>query len=152
LQFENFMLYLCRRNLNTKQAIMKNQIFRTVKEWLQDYEFTITLEDEAQRILIIEKESNGIKNMILIISDSILIMEQFLFEIKNPSEQTFRKLLQKNRDIVHGAFVLDGTGRRVIFRDTLPTDNMAQNEVMASINSLGILVGEFTNEMLEMSK
>ncbi len=104
MQFENFMLYLCRRNLNTKQAIMKNQIFRTVKEWLQDYEFTITLEDEAQRILIIEKESNGIKNMILIISDSILIMEQFLFEIKNPSEQTFRKLLQKNRDIVHGAF------------------------------------------------
>jgi hypothetical protein len=113
---------------------------------LLDYEFTITLEDEAQRILIIEKESNGIKNMILIISDSILIMEQFLFEIKNPSEQTFRKLLQKNRDIVHGAFVLDGTGRRVIFRDTLPTDNMAQNEVMASINSLGILVGEFTND------
>jgi hypothetical protein len=54
--------------------------------------------------------------------------------------KTFLRLLQKNRDIVHGAFVLDGTGRRVIFRDTLPTDNMAQNEVMASINSLGILV------------
>ena len=124
---------------------MKNQIFRTVKEWLLDYEFNITLEDEAQRILIIEKESNGIKNM-------ILIMEQFLFEIKNPSEKTFLRLLQKNRDIVHGAFVLDSTGKRVIFRDTLPTDNMAQNEVMASINSLGILVGEFTNEMLEMSK
>lgn len=138
--------------MNTKPAIMKNQIFRTVKDWLLDYEFTITLEDETQRILIIEKESNGIKNMILIISDSILIMEQFLFEIKNPSEKTFLRLLQKNRDIVHGAFVLDGTGRRVIFRDTLPTDNMAQNEVMASINSLGILVGEFTNEMLEMSK
>ncbi|UOU96864.1 YbjN domain-containing protein [Chryseobacterium daecheongense] len=131
---------------------MKNQIFKTVKEWLLDYEFNITLEDEAQRILIIEKESNGIKNMILIISDSILIMEQFLFEIKNPSETTYRLLLQKNRDIVHGAFVLDHTGKRVIFRDTLPTDNMAQNEVIASIDSLGILVGEFSNEMIKMSK
>lgn len=131
---------------------MKNQTYIKVKEWLLDYEFNITFEDEAQRILIIEKESHGIKNMILIISDSILIMEQFLFEIKNPTERIYKALLQKNRDIVHGAFVLDNTGKRVIFRDTLPTDNMAQNEVMASINSLGILVGEFTNEMIEMSK
>ncbi|WP_292011235.1 YbjN domain-containing protein [Chryseobacterium sp.] len=131
---------------------MKNQMFRTVKGWLLDYEFNITFEDEAQRILIIEKESNGIKNMILIVSDSILIMEQFLFEIKNPTEKIYKTLLQKNRDIVHGAFVLDGTGKRVIFRDTLFTDSMVQSEVMASVNSLGILVGEFTNEMIEMSK
>ncbi|MEN4761240.1 MULTISPECIES: YbjN domain-containing protein [unclassified Chryseobacterium] len=131
---------------------MRNQIFRRVKEWLLDSGFNITLDDEARRILIIEKESHGIKNMILIVSDSILIMEQFLFEVKNPTEKIYKTLLQKNRDIVHGAFVLDNTGKRVIFRDTLPTDNMAQNEVMASINSLGILVGEFTNEMIEMSK
>jgi hypothetical protein len=130
---------------------MKNKNFEKVKEWLLDYEFNVTFEDESQSILIIEKESNGIKNMILIISDSILIMEQFLFEIKNPTESIYRTLLQKNRDIVHGAFVLDASGKRVIFRDTLPTDNMAQNEVMASINSLGILVGEFT-EMINMSK
>ncbi len=131
---------------------MRNQIFRRVKEWLLDSGFNISLDDEARRILIIEKESHGIKNMILIVSDSILIMEQFLFEVKNPTEKIYKTLLQKNRDIVHGAFVLDNTGKRVIFRDTLPTDNMAQNEVMASINSLGILVGEFTNEMIEMSK
>lgn len=131
---------------------MKNKNFEKVKEWLLDYEFNVTFEDERQSILIIEKESNGIKNMILIISDSILIMEQFLFEIKNPTESIYRTLLQKNRDIVHGAFVLDGSGKRVIFRDTLPTDNMAQNEVMASINSLGILVGEFNTEMINMSK
>ncbi|WP_419868659.1 YbjN domain-containing protein [Chryseobacterium sp. CT-SW4] len=131
---------------------MKNQMFRTVKGWLLDYEFNITFEDEAQRILIIEKESNGIKNMILIVSDSILIMEQFLFEIQNPTEKIYKTLLQKNRDIVHGAFVLDSTGKRVIFRDTLFTDSMVQSEVMASVNSLGILVGEFTNEMIEMSK
>lgn len=131
---------------------MKNKNFEKVKEWLLDYEFNVTFEDESQSILIIEKESNGIKNMILIISDSILIMEQFLFEIKNPTESIYRTLLQKNRDIVHGAFVLDASGKRVIFRDTLPTDNMAQNEVMASINSLGILVGEFNTEMINMSK
>lgn len=131
---------------------MENKNFEKVKEWLLDYEFNVTFEDEGQSILIIEKESNGIKNMILIISDSILIMEQFLFEIKHPTESIYRTLLQKNRDIVHGAFVLDGSGKRVIFRDTLPTDNMAQNEVMASINSLGILVGEFNTEMINMSK
>lgn len=130
----------------------KNKIFNKVKNWLLDYEFNISFQDENQKVLIIEKESNGIKNMILIVSDSILIMEQFLFEIKNPTETLYRTLLQKNRDIVHGAFVLDHSGKKVIFRDTLPVDNMAQNEVMASINSLGILVGEFNNEMIEMSK
>ena len=131
---------------------MENKNFEKVKEWLLDYEFNVTFQDESQSILMIEKESHGIKNMILIISDSILIMEQFLFEIKNPTESIYRTLLQKNRDIVHGAFVLDGSGKRVIFRDTLSTDNMAQNEVMAFINSLGILVGEFSTEMINMSK
>ena len=131
---------------------MKNKNFEKVKDWLLDYEFNVIFQDEDQCILMIEKESHGIKNMILIISDSILIMEQFLFEIKKPTAQIYKTLLQKNRDIVHGAFVLDATGERVIFRDTLPTDNMAQNEVMASINSLGILVGEFSSEIIEMSK
>ncbi|MCY0969195.1 type III secretion system chaperone family protein [Chryseobacterium wangxinyae] len=130
----------------------KNKTFNTVKTWLLEYDFAISFQDELQKVLIIEKESSGIKNMILIISDPILIMEQFLFEIKNPTEDIYMTLLKKNRDIVNGAFVLDSSGKKVIFRDTLPTDNMAQNEVMASINSLGILVGEFTNEIIEMSK
>lgn len=130
----------------------KNRIFNKVKHWLLDYEFTISFQDENQKVLIIEKESNGIKNMILIISDTILIMEQFLFEIKNPTQEIYKILLQKNRDIVHGAFVLDHSGKKVIFRDTLPVDNMAQNEVMASIDSLGILVGEFNSEMIQMTK
>ncbi|UFH33392.1 MULTISPECIES: YbjN domain-containing protein [Chryseobacterium] len=130
----------------------KNRIFNKVKHWLLDYEFTISFQDENQKVLIIEKESNGIKNMILIVSDTILIMEQFLFEIKNPTQEIYKILLQKNRDIVHGAFVLDHSGKKVIFRDTLPVDNMAQNEVMASIDSLGILVGEFNSEMIQMTK
>ncbi|KUJ54835.1 type III secretion system chaperone family protein [Chryseobacterium aquaticum] len=130
----------------------KNKIFNKVKHWLLDYEFTISFQDENQKVLIIEKESNGIKNMILIVSDTILIMEQFLFEIKNPTQEIYKILLQKNRDIVHGAFVLDHSGKKVIFRDTLPVDNMAQNEVMASIDSLGILVGEFNSEMIQMTK
>jgi len=130
----------------------KNRIFNKVKHWLLDYEFTVSFQDENQKVLIIDKESNGIKNMILIVSDTILIMEQFLFEIKNPTEEIYKILLQKNRDIVHGAFVLDHSGKKVIFRDTLPVDNMAQNEVMASIDSLGILVGEFNSEMIQMTK
>ncbi|KQK24407.1 molecular chaperone Tir [Chryseobacterium aquaticum] len=130
----------------------KNKIFNKVKNWLLDYEFNISFQDENQKVLIIEKESNGIKNMILIVSDTILIMEQFLFEIKNPTQEIYKILLQKNRDIVHGAFVLDHSGKKVIFRDTLPVDNMAQNEVMASIDSLGILVGEFNSEMIQMTK
>ena len=62
-----------------------------------------------------------------------------------------RKLLQKNRDMVHGAFALDETGSKVIFRDTLQIENLDLNELEGSLDSLELLVSEFSNEMSEFS-
>ncbi len=64
----------------------------------------------------------------------------------------FRELLQKNRDIVHGAFVLDETGEKIIFRDTLQIENLDQNELEGSINSLTLLLSEYGNRLIELSK
>jgi hypothetical protein len=61
-------------------------------------------------------------------------------------------LLQKNREIVHGAFVLDDTGKRLLFRDTLQLENLDLNEVEASINSLKLLMAEYAGEMLQFAK
>jgi hypothetical protein len=61
-------------------------------------------------------------------------------------------LLIKNRDIVHGAFVLDESGEKVIFRDTLQTENLNKNELIATINSLSLLISEYSTEMISFSK
>jgi len=130
---------------------MKNH-FNITRDYLLQLNFNIVKENRADGILVVEKEDSGIKNLILGVSPPILIMEQFIFSVHNQSEKIFKSLLQKNRDIIHGAFVLDETANRVIFRDTLQIENMDLNEIEASLNSLSLLMSEYSDQIIEFSK
>jgi len=129
-----------------------NVHFAKTKQFLLELNYTIIKEIETEGIFVIEKENFGIKNLIIGVADPILIMEQFIFKVAQPSEAMFRELLQKNRDIIHGAFVLDETGQRVIFRDTLQLENLDKNEIEASLNSLSVLLSEYTDQIIQFSK
>jgi hypothetical protein len=48
--------------------------------------------------------------------------------------------------------VLDETGKKVIFRDTLQLENLDQNELEGSLNSLSLLLSEYSTELIEFSK
>ena len=87
-----------------------NDYFSKVKDFILDLSFTITHEDEENGVIVIENESEGIKNLVLALADPLLIVEQFIFELEDTHPDIYRKLLQKNRDIIHGAFVLDESG------------------------------------------
>ena len=130
---------------------MKNHNVR-IKNYLMQLDFNIVYESVKDGILMISKESEGIKNLILGIAPPILIMEQHIFNIKSRNQEVFKKLLQKNRDIIHGAFVLDETGQKVIFRDTLQIENLDLNELEASLNSLSLLLSEFSEQIINFSK
>lgn len=130
----------------------QSKLYGKVKTWLLDLEYNIHFESEERQTFIIEKESEGIKNMMIVIAPQILIIEQFLFRCKNNQQDVYKQLLIKNRDIVHGAFVLDETGEKVIFRDTLQAENLDQNELIATINSLSLLISEYSFEMISFSK
>jgi hypothetical protein len=130
---------------------MKNNSFQKVKEYLIDLQYAISYENEEDGILMIQNESEGIKNLLIGCADPILIMEQFLCRIKHPTVEKYAELLSKNRDMVHGAFVLDESKTKLIFRDTLQLENLDQNELEASINSLSLLLSEYSNEILELS-
>lgn len=134
-----------------KPTPMKNH-FNITRDYLLQLNFNILKENRADGILVVEKEDFGIKNLILGVSPPILIMEQFIFSVHNQSEKIFKNLLQKNRDIIHGAFVLDETANRVIFRDTLQIENMDLNEFEASLNSLSLLMSEYSDQIIEFSK
>ena len=126
--------------------------FQLVKDYLLQLNYTIVHENKQEGILMISKENEGIKNMILGVASPILIMEQHIFNIRNKNEIVYRNLLQKNRDIVHGAFVLDETGEKVIFRDTLQIEHLDLNELEGSLNSLGLLLSEYSDQIINFSK
>ena len=64
----------------------------------------------------------------------------------------FQRLLQMNRTLVHGAFVVDEDGKMVLFRDTLRLENLDLNELEGSIEALSLALAENANELLAFSK
>ena len=125
--------------------------FDKVRNYLSELNYSIVKEIKEDNVFIIDKEEEGIKNMIIAVADPILIMEQFMYEIKQDDVNMYKALLQKNQDIIHGAFVIDSSGTRVIFRDTLQLENLDLNELEGSLNSLTLLMGEYANEIINFS-
>lgn len=129
-----------------------NEHFQIVKDYLLDLDYTLISENEEEGVFWVENEDAGINNLVIGLAEPILIMEQFLFELKSDSPDILKSLLIKNRDIIHGAFVLDETGKKVIFRDTLQLENLDLNELEGSLNSLSLLLSEYMDNLIEFSK
>jgi len=129
-----------------------NNNFLKIKNYVTELEYTIVNESEGDSILVIEAEESGIKNLVLGCEDPILIMEQYITDVESDSSDIYIELLKKNRDIIHGAFVLDDSGKKLIFRDTLQLENLDLNELESSINSLSLLMSEYSSELINISK
>lgn len=127
--------------------------FDKIKDYLTDLEITILKEDREKEIFIVESLEDGISNLLIGIADPIVIIEQYLFDLApNNAADVTKQLLMKNRDIVHGAFVLDNDGKRVIFRDTLQVETLDLNELEGTLSSLSLLLSEYTDEIISFSK
>jgi len=61
-------------------------------------------------------------------------------------------LLQMNRDLVHGAFVLDENAEFILFRDSLQLENLDRNELEGSIQALSLGLAEYSPELLSYAK
>ncbi len=125
--------------------------FTKVRDYLLELKHSIIEEVEDENVFVIDNEDEGIKNMVLVVADPILIMEQHIFEIKNETGDIYKALLMKNQDIIHGAFVLDETGKNIIFRDTLQLENLDLNELEGSLNSLTLLLSEYSEKIIEFA-
>jgi len=129
-----------------------SQNFEKVKRYLVDLDYAIEVEDIEGELFVIDKVEDGLKNVIVDCEDQILIIESLIFEVKQPSKELFQWLLTKNRHLVHGAFVLDETAQKVLYRDTLQLENLDLNELEASLNSLQLLLSEYLDDILTFSK
>ncbi|MGR3292453.1 MAG: YbjN domain-containing protein [Candidatus Scalindua sp.] len=123
-----------------------------VKDYLEELEFSISSEDAAEELVVIDDEEKGIRNLIIDCEDPVLVLEQVIMDVPQKTDGLFKRLLQMNRTLVHGAFVLDEEGKKVIFRDTLQLENLDKNELEASITALSIALAEYAGELIEFSK
>ena len=126
--------------------------FKTIESFISKLGYSVSYRNEKEGLFCIENESDGIKNLIVGVAPPILIMEQYLFTLKSDDKDILKSLLMKNRDIIHGAFVLGDDGKKVIFRYTMQIENLNINEFEGALNSLGLLLAEYYEEIISFSK
>lgn len=126
--------------------------FRKIESYISMLGYSVSYQNEKEGIFCIENEADGIKNLIIGVAPPIIIIEQFMFTLKNDDKEVLKSLLKKNRDIVHGAFVLDEKGEKVIFRYTMQIENLDINEFEGALNSLSLLLSEYYEQIIEFSK
>ena len=119
-----------------------------VKGYLLDLDLTIVAENEADTLVVVDDEDNGIKQLVIDCEPPIVILEQLIGEVPAEPGDLFARLLQMNNTLVHGAFALDETGRRIFYRDTLQLANLDLNELEGSIRALSLALAENGGELL----
>lgn len=126
--------------------------FETVKEFLQELQLAILSENPTEGIAVVEDEERGIKNLVVDCEDPILIFTQKILEVPAQPGELFRRLLQMNRTLVHGAFVLDETAQHVLLHDTLALASLDLNEVQGTIDAFSLALAEHAQELLTFSQ
>ena len=126
--------------------------FEKVKDFILDMGFAISHEDPKEELVVIDDDDRGIKNFVVDCEAPILILEQVTIPMPEGSSDFCRRLLQINRTLVHGAFVLDEEGTTLLFRDTLQIENLDRNELEGSIDALSLALAEYAGELVEFAR
>ena len=131
---------------------MSQDHFAKVKEYLNELDVEVVEELAAEQLVVVQDESRGISALVVDCEDELLIIEQLIFEVGEDRLPVYKRLLQINRELVHGAFVLDEDGRRVLFRNTLQLENLDLNELEATINALALALATYAGELIEFAR
>ena len=126
--------------------------FEKVKNFILDMGFVLSHEDTQEELIVIDAEDRGIKSLVIDCEAPILILEQVIMPMPEGSSDFCKRLLQINRTLVHGAFVLDEEGTTLLFRDTLQLKNLDRNELEGSIDALSLAMAEYGGELVSFAR
>ena len=122
--------------------------FTTVKEYVLELGLAIAEEIPAEEIIIVNDEERGVQNLVVDCEDTVLVIEQLILKVAADTAETYQRILQMNRDLVFGAFVLNEEGDSLLYRNTLALENLDLNELESTINSLSLGLAEHGEELL----
>ena len=127
--------------------------FEQVKEYVLELGLSIDQEIPEEEIVIVNDEERGIQNLVIDCEDDVLVLEQLIMESGHITKpEILKRILQMNRELVYGAFVLNEEGDTLIYRNTLALENLDLNELESTINALSLGLAENGAELLEFSK
>ena len=125
--------------------------FDKIKNFIMDMGFSISHEESKEELIVIDDDERGIKNLVIDCESPILILEQVVIPMPQNAAGSYKRILQINRTLVHGAFVLDEEGTTLLFRDTLQTENLDRNELEGSIDALSLALAEYASELVSFA-
>lgn len=128
-----------------------SEYYLQVKAFLQDLDLVIEEEHEAETLFVVNDEDRGIHNLIVDCEDPILILEQVIMPVPSGGADVYRRLLEINRTLIHGAFAIDEETNTILFRDTLRLDTLDRGEIEGTINALGLALAENGQELISFS-
>ena len=120
-----------------------------VRDYVLEFGLAIESEIPEEEILIVNDEERAISHLVIDCEDTILVLEQLIVQLPstvNPS--VYKKLLQINRMLIFGAFVLNEEGDTLVYRNTLALENLDLNELEGTLNALTLALAENGEELL----
>ena len=126
--------------------------FEKVKDFILDMGFVLSHEDSQEELIVIDDEERAIKSLVIDCEAPTLILEQVITPMPEGSSDFCKRLLQMNRTLVHGAFVLNEEGTTLLFRDTLQLENLDRNELEGSIDALSLALAEYGSELVSFAR
>ena len=89
--------------------------FDQVKDYVLELGLVIDQEIPEEEIVIVNDQDRGIQNLVIDCEDDVLVLEQLIMESRpNTSAEVYKRILQMNRGLVYGAFVLNEDGSSLI--------------------------------------
>ena len=131
---------------------MSPNYFDKVRDYLTTLDLDIIHEDADEQLVVVCDENRGISSLIVDCEEELLVVEHVIFPVPSDRTGTYKRLLQINRELVHGAFALDAEGRHVLFRDTLQLANLDLNELDATINALALALASYAGELIDFAR
>ena len=123
--------------------------FNTVKDFVLELGFAVSKEIPDEEIVIVDDEERGIQSLVIDCEDTVLVLEQLILQLDGAvGAQGLTRILQMNRDLVFGAFVLNEDGGSLLYRNTLALENLDLNELESTINALSLGLAENGEELL----
>jgi hypothetical protein len=123
--------------------------FNTVKEFVLELGFVISSEIPEEEIVIIDDQERGIQSLVIDCEDTVLVLEQLILQLDTAvGAEGLARILQMNRDLIFGAFVLNDDGGALLYRNTLALENLDLNELESTINALSLGLAENGEELL----
>lgn len=123
------------------------------KHKIEDYMLNMNLrfEEIDENIWMIEDDMAHIDNIIVNLSDPIVIFRVKVMALPTEKKQEFyKRLLELNaNDLVHGAYAIEGDS--VVLVDTLQSENLDMNEFQSTVESIGLALMQHYEILAEYS-